>query len=56
MPRITIQQFRAVLASRANTDPVVRAYRELARRPELAGGMMHREWTVWPPASQVAMA
>jgi hypothetical protein len=51
MPRITIQQFRATLASRSEQGAVVRAYRALARRPAVAAGMLHREWAVWPPVA-----
>ena len=56
MPRVTIQQFRAALAGRADPRPLVRAYRELARRPGLAGAMLAQGWPVWeqqdpPPAS-----
>jgi len=56
MPRITIQQFRALLASRADASTAVHVYRELTRRPEIAGGMLRGEWAVWAPASQVARA
>ncbi|HEX9938826.1 MAG TPA: hypothetical protein VGB15_16930 [Longimicrobium sp.] len=47
MPRITIEQFFALVASRAETNPVVRGYRELGRRPELAAGMHANEWIPW---------
>lgn len=47
MPRITIQQFRAVLTGRAHTSPIVRAYRELARRPDLAVGARYGDWPIW---------
>jgi hypothetical protein len=47
MPRISIQQFRAALAGRSSPNALVRAYRELARRPELAAGMVHNEWAIW---------
>ena len=52
MPRITIHDFRAVLADGADANATVRVYRELARRSEVAHGMLHSEWTVWPPAAQ----
>lgn len=56
MPRLTIQQFRDRLAGRAEQDASVHAYREIARRPELARGMGLRDWSPWPPvaAPQVA--
>lgn len=53
MPRITIQQFRAILTSRADANAAVRGYRELARRPELAVGMRALDWVTWPPAASV---
>jgi hypothetical protein len=49
MPRITIQQFRDRLAARAEQDPTVHAYREIARRPELTRGILLRAWMPWPP-------
>ncbi|HYH79235.1 MAG TPA: hypothetical protein VEX86_05545 [Longimicrobium sp.] len=54
MPRISIQQFRAALAGRADANAAVRAYRELARRPHIAGGMRHGEWSVWTAAPVTA--
>lgn len=42
MPTITIQQFRAALATRAGASAAVRAYREIARRPALAATMRAR--------------
>lgn len=50
MPRITIQQFFAPVASRAGraeTNTVVRGYRELGRRPDLAAGMHASGWIPW---------
>jgi hypothetical protein len=47
MPRISIQQFRATLAGGARPGTLVRAYRELARRPELALGARYSDWPVW---------
>jgi hypothetical protein len=46
MPRITIQQFRALIDGRAEQGTLVRACRELARRPGLAAGMLHDEWAI----------
>jgi hypothetical protein len=54
MPRISIQQFRATLASRSDQGALVRAYRRLTRRAELAAGMVHADWAVWPPAAAPA--
>jgi len=51
MPRTSIQQFRADLASRSEQSALVRAYRELARRRDVATGMIHHEWAVWPPVA-----
>jgi hypothetical protein len=48
MPRITIQQFRDRLAGGAEQDSGARAYREIARRPELAREMGPRDWSPWP--------
>jgi hypothetical protein len=48
MPRITIQQFRDRLAGRSEQDTSAHAYREIARRPELARGMGPRDWSPWP--------
>ena len=50
MPRLTIQQFRALLAAGAGDGVLVRAYRELARRPEAATTMRATEWAAWPAA------
>ena len=51
MPRLTIQQFRAILAGRSGANGAADAYRELARRPALAAGMHARDWVTWPPAA-----
>lgn len=51
MPRITIQQFRDRLAGRAEPDASAHAYREIARRPELARGLMLRDWGIWTPSA-----
>jgi len=47
MPRMTIQQFRDVLAGRTHPGGPVGAYRVLARRPDLATGMRSGDWIVW---------
>jgi len=47
MPRVSIQRFRAQLASHSPEGVVVRAYRELARRPALAAGMVNGDWGPW---------
>jgi hypothetical protein len=47
MTTVGIRQFRAALASRTEQGALVRAYRELARRPALAAGMLHTEWNLW---------
>lgn len=56
MPRITIQQFRDRLARRAEQDSDTHAYREIARRPELARGIVLRDWVTWPPAAALQAA
>lgn len=52
MPRITIQQFNATL-TRAEPGALVRAYRQIARRPELAAGAGFAAWGDWsgPPGA-----
>jgi hypothetical protein len=47
MLRITIQQFRALLAGRVDTNGAVRGYRQLGRRPDLAAGMRAGDWVPW---------
>ena len=47
MPRISIQQFHAALAGRPSPSVLVRAYRALARRPDLAAGMVYNDWPIW---------
>ncbi|HEU4562368.1 MAG TPA: hypothetical protein VFS20_31345 [Longimicrobium sp.] len=47
MSRISIQQFRNILTNHSDAGDNVRAYRELARRPELAAGVRFGDWPVW---------
>ena len=47
MPRVSIQQFRAALAGRSNPGALVRAYRALTRRPDLAKGAVFSDWPIW---------
>jgi hypothetical protein len=47
MPRISIQHFRSALAARSGEGALVRAYRRLTQRPDLASGMVHNEWALW---------
>jgi len=54
MPRVSIQQFRAALASRSEHGPLVRAYRALARRPEVGAGLAFSEWAAWPAVAAPA--
>lgn len=55
MSRISIQQFRSRLAvPRAGDGPLVRAYRELSRRPELAAGARMGDWVPWGGAAEGA--
>ncbi|HVG45025.1 MAG TPA: hypothetical protein VM890_09855 [Longimicrobium sp.] len=56
MPRVSIQQFRATLAGRSDQGTVVRAYRKLARRPEVVTAVAFADWTTWPPAAPAASA
>ena len=52
MSRVSIQQFRSRLAGpRADDGPLVRAYRELSRRPDLAAGARVNEWIPWGAAA-----
>ena len=52
MSRVSIQQFRARLAlSRADDGPLVRAYRELSRRPDVAAGARVNDWIPWGGAA-----
>lgn len=56
MPRTTIQRFRAVLADASDASTPMRAYRELARRPELAAGVRYADWPVWSQPGTSAAA
>jgi hypothetical protein len=48
MSRVSIQQFRARLAEpRAGDGPLLRAYRMLSRRPDLAAGARMDGWIPW---------
>ena len=52
MSRVGIQQFRLRLAvPRADDGPLVRAYRELSRRPEIAAGARRGGWALWDGAA-----
>jgi hypothetical protein len=51
MPTMSIQQFRATLQRGSDRGVLVRAYRQLARRPELAMEMRGGEWAAWPAAA-----
>lgn len=51
MQRLTIRQFRDTLNAAPASSALVCAYRELARRPELAAGMHAFDWVTWPPAA-----
>lgn len=46
MPKITIQQFRSLLAADRGGSPAVRAYREVTRRPGLVPGV-RGDWGTW---------
>ena len=55
MSRVSIQQFRSRLAvPRADDGPLVRAYRELSRRPDLAAGARTGGWIPWGAAAEGA--
>jgi hypothetical protein len=53
---MSIQQFRAVLASGSEQGALVRTYRRLTRRPDVAAGTLFGEWATWPPAAVPASA
>ncbi|HEU0055395.1 MAG TPA: hypothetical protein VFQ39_19540 [Longimicrobium sp.] len=50
MHRITIQRFRALLVGRDDRGADARAYRELARRPDLARPVAFDGWIPWDVA------
>ncbi|HEU4562370.1 MAG TPA: hypothetical protein VFS20_31355 [Longimicrobium sp.] len=52
MPRLTIQQFRTTLDAGSGRGTLVHAYRELARRPELAARMNGNDWIPWGDVRQ----
>ena len=54
MPRVTIQQFRTLLAGHAGPGALARAYREITRRPDLVAGMRAAGWAEWPDATSPA--
>jgi hypothetical protein len=54
VPRVTIQQFRAALAGRTDQGLLVRPYRRLARRPELAAGNLRGDWGPWAGSAAAA--
>ena len=57
MSRVSIQQFRSRLAvPRADDGPLVRAYRELSRRPDLTPGARMGGWVPWDGAPRLAPA
>jgi hypothetical protein len=52
MSRVSIQQFRSRLAvPRADDGPLVRAYRELSRRPDVAASARMGGWIPWDGAA-----
>jgi len=53
MPTLTIRQFRAILAARSDSGALVRAYRHLSRRPELAATLDAADWLIWASFSPV---
>jgi len=55
MPRLSIDEFRARLSGRADAGPLLRAYRELARRTEVRAAIPGRfmEWAYWTGAAAV---
>jgi len=57
MPKMTIRQFRAILASRSEQGLLVRAYRDLTRRSGMATGPAFAGWAAWPdPGATAATA
>jgi hypothetical protein len=57
MPRVTIQQFHATLTG-ADRGGLMRSYRELTHRPDLAAETRHADWILWTeiPAASPASA
>lgn len=57
MPRLSIQQFRALIAGRAASDTAAHAYRQLANSPRLVAGLSLDGWIPWAaPAENRAAA
>ncbi|HET7460495.1 MAG TPA: hypothetical protein VFJ82_04580 [Longimicrobium sp.] len=54
MPRTTIRQFRAILVDGPGRGALVRAYRELARRPVPAAAIRAAGWIEWQEATPAA--
>ena len=50
MPRLTIEEFRARLVDRTTATPLLRAYRDLGRRPDVALSLRGPGlgWAEWP--------
>ncbi|HET7460497.1 MAG TPA: hypothetical protein VFJ82_04590 [Longimicrobium sp.] len=44
---MNIQQFHAALTAGGRADGAARAYRELARRPDVARGARFSDWLQW---------
>ena len=56
MPRISIEEFRARLAS-GDASPLAQAYREITRRPELRRSPALRiSWRTWDDSNAPATA
>lgn len=55
MSRVNIQQFRSRLAvPRTDDGPLIRAYRELSRRPDVAADARVNDWIPWGGAADGA--
>lgn len=55
MSRVSIQQFRSRLAvPRSDDGPLIRAYRELSRRPDATAGARTGGWAAWQGAAEGA--
>jgi hypothetical protein len=52
MPRISIADFRARLAERAEADPISRAYQEMVSRTDLRHRAPRSDWIVWSGAPE----